>query len=171
MWRTSTNWEHQKNICSNQIAFIGLVSSKICYTRSRLITKIAYNRWEATFVERVRFRGYRGLGKKGTSGKRDCHCASVKSSVCSTYTLQQCLDPQNQKGILTTVGKMYWEVSTLHSRDARLCVSAWDRLGVTNAQAHLIGRWVWQCDWPRRVWVCRYHARWVSGWRACGGGW
>ncbi len=42
------------------------------------------------------------------------------------------------------------------------------------------GRWiemaslaggVWQSNWPWHIWVYGYHARWISRWRACGGGW
>ncbi len=63
--------------------------------------------------------------------------------------------PPHQKGSLAKdgfsepgkcIGKLQpceWccVVACVFSRDARLCVSAWGRLGVTNAQAHLIDRW------------------------------
>ncbi len=83
----------------------------------------------------------------------------VRLSVWSNNNPQPCLDPNppppNQKGMLAKDGFRGWGkcigklqpyecscvVACVFNRDARLCVSACGRLGVTNAQAHLIGRW------------------------------
>ncbi len=94
----------------------------------------------------------------------------VRSLGCSTYNPQPCLDPpKSKRRDLVSREKLHWKVTTLRmmlhgavrvqSGLAAVCA----RLGTTNAQ-------VWQSNWPRRVWICGYHARWVSGWRACGGG-
>ncbi len=72
---------------------------------------------------------------------------------------------------------MYWKVTTLRMMlrvpSGRSAVSRcmWPpRHGECSGASH----WPMGCDsvtGRRRVWVCGYHVRWVSCWRACGGGW
>ncbi len=80
--------------------------------------------------------------------------ANVRLLVCSSDNPQPCLDPPKSKGHdgqrqISWVGKMYWKVTTLRMQlrggvcvqSGRAAVFACGRLGMANAQAHLIGQW------------------------------